>query len=213
MTRQLNSKKPPRMASWAVRLFASADQAESILGDLHEEFLQIGSKSGAVAARRWYWRQALTTIVHLAGSGVCGAPLATAGAVIGGFFLLRFAHGLPDKMLTVLTDKYLMYWSSHFPAYLWLLKAISIEYLLGSLITGCIIALAARGREMIATMLLALVLCALTTAGVFWALANLPGAYSLLWNLPWFYSDPLAIVIGGLIVRRLRSASATRVSA
>jgi hypothetical protein len=213
MTRQLNSKKPPQLAAWAVKLFAPADQAESILGDLHEEFLQIGSKSGTVAARGWYWRQILTTIAHFAGSGFRGAPWSTAGAVIAGFFLLRFAHGLPDKLLTVLTDKYLMYWSNHFPAYLRLLKVMPIGFVIGSVFTGCIVALAARGREMIATMMLALVVCGMTTAGLVWALATLPGATSLLWNLPWLYSDPATIVLGGVIVQKLRSAAAMRASA
>lgn len=212
MTRQLNSNNPPRWAAWALNLFAPADQAESILGDLNEEFLQIGSKSGAGAARRWYWRQILTTIAHLAGSGFRGAPWSTAAAVIGGFFLLRFVHGLPDKLLTVLTDKYLMYWSNHFPAYLRLLNVMPIGFVMGSLFAGCIVALAARGREMIATMLLALVLCAMTTTSLAWILAN-TGNASFLWNLPWFFSDPVAIVLGGVIVRKLRSTAAMRASA
>jgi len=211
MTPKLNSKNPPRLAARALNLFASADQAESILGDLLEEFLQIGSKSGAAAARRWYWRQILTTIAHLAGSGACSAPWSTAAAVIGGFLLLRFAHGLSDMLLTMLTDKYLMYWSNHFPTYLWLLKVMPVGFLVGSLFTGCTVALAARGREMVATMMLALVLCAMTTAGLIWALTNTDASF--LWNLPWFFTDPAAIVLGGVIVRKLRSTAALRASA
>ncbi len=37
---------PPRIASWLVELFASAEQAESILGDLSEEFSDLASRSG-----------------------------------------------------------------------------------------------------------------------------------------------------------------------
>jgi hypothetical protein len=55
--------RPPRLAAWLVNLFASVEDAESILGDLHEEFSDIVSKSGVVPARRWYWRQSVKTIV------------------------------------------------------------------------------------------------------------------------------------------------------
>ena len=212
MTHQLSSKKPPRLAVWAVNLFAPADQAESILGDLHEEFLQVGSKSGVDVARSWYWRQSLRTIAQLAGAGFRGAPWSTAAAVIAGFLLLRFVHGLPDKLLTVVTDKYVMYWSNHFQAYLWVLKGLPIEYLLGSLFSGCVVGLAAKGREMVATITLALILCAMSAAGTVWLVAH-TGDASFLWNLPWFFTDPVAIVMGGVISRKLRSNAATRASA
>lgn len=212
MTRPLSSKKPPRLAVWAVNLFAPTDQAESILGDLHEEFSQVGSKSGSYVARSWYWHQSLWTIAHLAGGGFRGAPWSTAATVIAGFLLLRFAHGLPDELLTVVTDKYLMYWSNHFQAYLWVLKGLPLEYLMGSLFTGCVVGLAAKGREMIATMTQALILCAMSAAGAVWLLAQ-TGDASFFWNLPWFFTDPAAIVIGGVIARKLRSGAATRVSA
>jgi hypothetical protein len=212
MTRPLNSKQPPRLAVWAVNLFAPADQAESILGDLHEEFLQVGSKSGVDVARSWYWRQSLRTIAQLAGAGFRGAPWSTAAAVVAGFLLLRFVHGMTDKLLTVVTDKYLMYWSNHFQAYLWVLKGLPLEYLLGSLFTGCVVGLAAKGREMVATITLALILCAMIAAGVVWLVAH-TGDASFLWNLPWFFTDPATIVMGGVITRKLRSNAAIRVSA
>lgn len=56
--------RPPRIAAWLVELFVSVEQAESILGDLHEEFSDVASKSGVVAARRWYWRQSINTLAH-----------------------------------------------------------------------------------------------------------------------------------------------------
>jgi hypothetical protein len=212
MTHQLSSKQPPRLAFWALNLFTPVEQAESILGDLHEEFLQVGSKSGGDVARNWYWRQSLRTIAHLVGGGFRGARCSTAATVIAGFLLLRFAHGLPDKLLTVVTDKYLMYWSNHFQAYLWVLRVLPLEYLMGSLFTGCVVGLAAKGREMIATMTLALILCAMSAAAAVWLAAH-TGDASFFWNLPWFFSDPAAIVMGGVIARKLRSSAATRVSA
>jgi hypothetical protein len=58
--------RPPRLAAWLVELFTSVEQAECILGDLAEEFSDLASRSGAVHARRWYWRQSLKTITPIA---------------------------------------------------------------------------------------------------------------------------------------------------
>lgn len=53
--------RPPRIAE---RLLAAAvrdsDWRDSILGDLREEFGAMVASAGGNAARRWYWRQALT---------------------------------------------------------------------------------------------------------------------------------------------------------
>lgn len=57
MKQSMPLPRPPRLGTWLVELFASAEQAESILGDFHEEFSDVVSKSGVLAARRWYWRQ------------------------------------------------------------------------------------------------------------------------------------------------------------
>ena len=203
MRSQPHFARPPRLAAWLVNLFAPADQAESILGDLHEEFSQIGSKSGAAAARDWYWRQSLRTMANLASGGFRGAPWTTSGAVIGGFLLLRFAHWLPGKLLNAVTDRNLMYWSNHFHAYLWVLKAQFPEYLLTTLLTGCIVALIAKKREMIATMALGIILCAMILFGYLSALAKTGDTYYL-GSMPWAFSDPLAIILGGMLVRRLR---------
>ena len=127
MTSRPDLVPPPRIATWLVSLFVLPEE-ESILGDLHEEFCDLASKSGVKFARRWYWRQSLTTIAHLFGTGFCAAPWSTSAAVVGGFVLGGFVHGLPDKVLSAVTDKYLTYWSAHFQAYLWVLKAILIEH-------------------------------------------------------------------------------------
>lgn len=42
----LTALRPSRFPAWPVELFASAEQAESILGDLQEEFSEVASKSG-----------------------------------------------------------------------------------------------------------------------------------------------------------------------
>jgi hypothetical protein len=212
MTYQLHSNRPPCLAELAVSLFAPSEQAESILGDLHEEFSQVGSKSGRDIARRWYWRQSFLTIVQLAGSGFRCEPWSTVAVVLAGFLLLRTVHRLPGLVLDVVTDRYLIYWSSHFHAYLWVLKGLWIEYLMGSLFTGCVIALLAKRREMVATMTLAFILSAMVVVGTVWAVVITTDA-SYLWNLIWSFADPFAIVIGGVIVRMHRSSAKTRPSA
>jgi hypothetical protein len=102
-----------------------------------------------------------------------------------------------------------MYWSNHFHAYLWVLKGLWIEYLMGSLFTGCVIALVAKRREMAATMTLAIILSAMAVVGTVWA-ATITGDASYLWNLSRQFADPFAIVVGGVIVRSRRSAAITR---
>ncbi|MFI5381137.1 MAG: permease prefix domain 2-containing transporter [Tepidisphaerales bacterium] len=206
MTSQAYFVRPPRIATWLVNLFTPAEEAESILGDLLEEYSHLASKSGVAFARRWYWRQAVKTIAHLGGNGFRGAPWSTAAAVIGGFVLHRFVSGLPDKILSALTDKYLAFWSTHFAAYVWMLKGMPIEHLIASLFVGCVVALAAKGREMVATMTLALVLCALIGAALVWVAMHRP--LDVAWVL-WSCADPVAIVVGGAIVRMRRSAPTT----
>ena len=69
------TSKPPRAAVWLVELFAPIESAEGVLGDLEEEFAGRLTRSGDRPARRWYWRQALRTTVHL----VWGAVRASRG--------------------------------------------------------------------------------------------------------------------------------------
>jgi hypothetical protein len=53
MTFQAEFVQPPRIAVWLVNLFTPAEEAESILGDLLEEFSHLASKSGVAFARSW----------------------------------------------------------------------------------------------------------------------------------------------------------------
>ena len=195
--------RPPRIATWVVNLFASTKE-ESILGDLLEEYSDLVSKSGVSFARRWYWQQTVKTVVYLIGTGFRHAPWSTGAAVIGGFLLHRFVSGLPDKLLSVITDRYLTFWSTHFKAYGWMLDAMLIEHIIVSTFVGCVVGLAVKGREMIATMTLGLVLCALIGAAAGWVATHLP--VDTAWML-WSLADPFAIVVGGVIVRTRRSAA------
>ena len=87
MTSQSPFVQPPRFAVWLLTLFALDDEAESILGDLLEEFTLLASSSGGPFARRWYWRQTLNTVLQLAVLGFRTSPWLTAAAIAGGFFL------------------------------------------------------------------------------------------------------------------------------
>src|ERR1700681_3053228 len=100
---------------------------------LLEEYSDLASKSGVPFARRWYWRRTVKTIGHLVGTGLRGAPWPTTAAVIGGFLLHMFVSGLPDKLLSAVTDRYLAFWSIHFKAYIWMLSGMFIENLIASM--------------------------------------------------------------------------------
>ena len=68
MMSRASSTQPPRIAVWLVGLFTPDQEAESIPGDLLEEFSHLASNSGVPFARRWYWRQIAKTIAHLFGN-------------------------------------------------------------------------------------------------------------------------------------------------
>jgi hypothetical protein len=204
MTSTADFVQPPRIASGLLNLFTPPDEEESVLGDLLEEFSLLASKSGVAFARSWYWRQAVKTIVHLFGTSFRVAPWSTTAAVVGGFLLHRFVSGLPDKLLSAVTDKYLFYWSAHFQAYMWILKGMLIAHLILWMFVGCMVAMVAKGREMVATMTLVLVQCALIGTAWVWVAMHRP--MGVAWML-WSCAGPCAIVLGGAIVRMLRSAA------
>ena len=59
--------RPPRLASWLVGRAAGPERAPYVLSDLAEEFEHLAVLRGWEWARRWYWRQALTSLMPLAG--------------------------------------------------------------------------------------------------------------------------------------------------
>ena len=212
MTSQAHFVQPPRFAVWLVNLFTAGEEAESILGDLVEEFSHLASKSGVAFARRWYWRQTVKTIAHLFGSGFRVAPWSTTAAVIGGFLLLRVVSGLPERAIFAVVERYRVF-DRHFNAYVFLATdGIAIGHVLASLFVGSVVAMAAKRREMIATTMLVLVLVAMSVVGSL-VMVSRTGDGSFLWMLPWYFADWFAMVIGAVIVRTRRSAATTRPSA
>jgi len=202
MTPQAYSVQPPRVAAWLVSLYSSAEEAESILGDLLEEFSSLALQSGDASARRWYWRQTGATIAHLFGRAVRMAPWSTTAAVVGGLFLMSFGFRLEERAIFAVLHRYRVF-DYHFDAYVFFASTgIEIGRVILSLFVGCVVALAAKGRETIATTTLAFIFSAMAgTALVVW-LAT--GQALFLWNLAWQFAGWIAIVIGGGMVRTAR---------
>ena len=201
----ISQNLPPRIATRLLNLFATGMEAESILGDLLEEFSHLASKSGVVSARRWYWRQTMKTIAHLIGIGFRAAPWATAAAVAGGFLLTRLVSGLSERAVFAVLERYSVF-DHHFGAYIFFATyGIAIGHVIASLFVGCMVALVARSREMVAAIALALAFFTMTAAAlpVWIATGHIPIPSMLAWN----FASWLAIVIGGAIVRMRRSAT------
>ena len=207
MTSQPLSVQPPRLAFWLVDLFTVPNDAEAIMGDLLEEFSYVASKSGVAYARCWYWRQALKTIAHLIYSAYRIAPWSTASAVVVGFLLPRFVTGFlgfPERAIFAVLEKYQVP-DRHFNTYVFFATTgMDIGFLIVFLFVGCVVALAAKGREMAAAITLSLISAGMAGVALFaWAASG----HSLLRSLlPWNVADSFAILIGAAIVRSCRSA-------
>jgi hypothetical protein len=205
--------RPPRMAAWLVDLFTPTGQTESIPGDLLEEFSELASKSCAASARRWYWRQSVKTVAHLIATGFVVTPWLIAGTVVGGWLLGWAAYWVTEKAVVAVHYRYQV--CAHIGAYdFWLLYGVLIERLIEPFVIGCIVAVAAKGREMIVTMTLGFLI-----AG--WSGLVL-GHYRQYWSEPNFslaplllttFVSPVMIVLGGGIVREIRPAMSRRSSA
>jgi hypothetical protein len=213
MMAQARFSRPPRIAVWLVDLFIPKEQAESIPGDMLEEFKALTSRSGVAAARQWYWRQSVKTIAHLIGPEFRVAPLSIIGVVLGGYLLLALGGSLPEQVIVAVLNLRRHHVNPYFTwsqaqAYLfWFNSGILVGRILLSVVVGCVVATAAKSREMAATVTLALVLCAMT--GVVWVARNAPIPWTM---LPWYVASWFAIVIGGAIIRTRRSASTTPLS-
>jgi len=140
------------IAGWLISLFTPPEEAESILGDLLEEFSHLASKSGVAFARCWYWRQTVRTIAHLAGAGLRAAPWSTAAAVAGGYVLIRIVFELYESSITAVLDRYRIYEQYGEDYLYWITRGKLIGRVLVATLAGGIVAVLAKGREMTATM-------------------------------------------------------------
>jgi hypothetical protein len=203
--------QPPRLAVWLVNLFTPYEQAESIPGDLLEEFSAVASRSGVASARRYYWRHSLRTIAALIGAGFRDAPGTITVAVSTGFLLLVFGSAMPERIVVAILRTQRPYSNTHVQAYmLFLTWGMLVAGFVESLIIGCIVAVVAKGRETLATMTLFLILSELTAWGLLHLGERWPENANLLRFLISRFDSDCMILIGGGIVRRIRSAASTR---
>jgi len=209
--------QPPRIAGWFIDLFVPNEQPASIPGELLEEFSDLASKSGLASARRWYWRQSAKTIMGLIGTGFREAF----GTVLGGFLLLEFStSNLQRAVVAVIlfrSHHVTPYYDSNRVAthFFWLKNVVLIGSLLEALIIGCIVGVATKGREMVSTMALSLVSFVMAAA-LFWVSVAMhqpvdPALFPAI--VVQQLSGSCMIVIGGVIVREIRSTTSRRPSA
>jgi hypothetical protein len=87
--------RPPRFATWLLEHFVSGPRRQSLVGDLHEKYLQGYSTA-------WYWRQVVTTIVVSATRDIsANRRLALRAVAMGwlGYAVLSFpAHWLAESV-------------------------------------------------------------------------------------------------------------------
>jgi hypothetical protein len=211
MTSQPHLVQPPRIAVWLLNLFALGEEAESILGDLLEEFSLLASQSGVASARRWYWRQTIKTVPQLARVGFRTAPWMTTAAIVGGFLLRKLLGPLVEPPIFAVLERYQVF-EHHFATYMFFASTgIDIGHLITFLFIGFAVALVSRQREMVATMALGLIFGAMAVVGSVYVVTR-TGNDALLWRLTWYFADAFAIVIAGAVVRTHRLAAATRPS-
>lgn len=218
---QAHFARPPRVIPWFVDLFISNAQAEAIRGELVEKFSDLASKSGVACAHRWYWKQSAKTIMGFIGTGVREAPWLMASTVLGGFLLLEFSTSNLQRAVVaviLLRSHHVTpyYASSGAVAHLsGLYNGVLIGRLLVALIVGCMVGVAAKGKEMAGTMVLGFVSFVMA-ATLFWiSVAMHNGVDPALFPTIMVneFSGSCMIVIGGVIVREIRSAFSRRPSA
>ena len=203
----MNSKfQPPRLAGWLLTLFTPADQADSIQGDLLEEFSSVATKSNPFAARTWYWRQVLRTIPHNIAASFRPVPMLLPLAVIAGFWLTGLATRCSSHAMRIFLDAHRVY-ELHPAAYLfWSKFPLEIGRVLICFIIGALVALLAKRIEMVAVLTLVLLQLALFLFGAVALIASgRPWLDWFLFMALWNTLGFIATITGGVIVRTLRS--------
>jgi hypothetical protein len=138
---------------WLIDLFASPDEADAILGDLHEEFSAVAGRQGSAVARHWYWRQCARTLAHLVIGPFCTAPWPTLAVLVAGlavnimlcraalwFAVMLVVPPLPDVGWTN---------AAHFRSYV---LVFTVATALAHMFTGCTVACLAQRRPMAAAL-------------------------------------------------------------
>jgi hypothetical protein len=216
--------QPPHIATWLVNLFAPSDQAQAIAGDLLEEFSDIASKSGIASARQWYWRQCVKTVANLFTSGYSAAPWVISCTVLAGLLMSWFIPNWISHALLVITRENGVYVQKNIRFMgSWVHTGLSIITLLEYFLIGCIVAIAAKGREIVATTTLLLAHALFICVVWFWMIehgsveitsTNGPSTYlAAIFVIPlYIFAQSISFVAGGLIVRMYRNSAEQRAS-
>jgi hypothetical protein len=189
--------QPPVIAIWLIDLLISEAQKESVKGDLLEEFSDLATRCGESSARSWYWRHSTKTIARL----MFRTPWVVALALLSGmcvlwnfidFFGYKFSYLTPDDLQVRIISKLM-----------WLVFGFSM---VGISSAGWVLAMIARGKELIATILLALVfLLSGVAMASFSHLRPLPPSVRGLLMLRAFL-----IVMAGIAVRQISLTNSRR---
>jgi hypothetical protein len=214
MNPEARPDRPPPVAFWFVSLVVSGPSAEALLGDLLEEFCDLSTRRGVAVARRWFWRQSLKTIPYCVAAAFRAAPAQIAGAVLLGLVLRRFVFSNPESVVVAILRTQTPYSNLHYGFYVWLITwGLEIVAVVEALLLGCAVAAFAKGREIVATLAMSAV------SAVFFAVACLLLLRHLTVNLaaPWpllllNLENWIAIVLGGVLVRKFRARPDTRFS-
>lgn len=187
--------QPPAIAVWLIDLFVPEAQNESVKGDLLEEFSDLATKFGEPAARNWYWRHSTKTVAHL----IFRMPWVIATALLNGYFVLVNATSvfMEHKFLPEASSADI-YWT--------IITATSFA----SLTASWVLAMIAKGRELVATILLAwLFVVSMVASDVIASSFFQPLQVPLLHPILLATQASLIIVVG-LAVRQVRLISSRR---
>ncbi len=211
-----NNAQPPRLADWLLSLFVPSDQGPQILGDLLEEFSTIAARQGIGSARRWYWRQSVRAVPHLISIQFRLAPWRNLAGVLVGLLLLWQANAL--VLSTGLWVGYPADWPQPLRL-LWLASFPNLFLVIAAILVGWIIAYLSEKREMAVTIVFSVTLATLRLISFFvhwrqfqpgrtpfWSYLLLGGAGSVTGVV----AIPIAILIGGLIARKMASSVGRR---
>jgi hypothetical protein len=199
------SLQPPRTASWLLDLVSPFDEAESIAGDLLEEYSVYRSDHQLAAADRWYWRQVLRTIFHLMIGAWRTSTWSIGGSVIVGILLLWFSYTLPERFEFAILNWNHMYHIDWYRHVSWMEGyELLIGHLLLFLLIGFIVGLLAKGNELVAAVSFSLLLILIGSVELHFARAISPFRYPWVVPVLCLFEFPIMVILGSGIVRDIR---------
>jgi hypothetical protein len=165
----------------------------------------------------------LKTIANQFTSGFRAAPWTITCAVLGGLLLAWFIPNWSSRALFVITREHGVYVQKRIQFMgSWVHTGLLIITMFEMLLIGCIVAISAKGREIVATTALLLTEVAFLWVGAVWMIergtvmiiSTTPSSYLIILSLPLFFLErSFSVVVGGFIVRMYRNSRMQRPSA